>query len=324
LLYDKKQKTEAVQLWEKSTQIDPTYSIPWRNLGLAAYNVEKDAGQAQVYYQRAFEVNPKDPRVLSELDQIRSRLRISFEDRLAELNKNLDVVNLRDDLIVQRVALLLRTGQAEAALDVLKNHHFHPWEGGEGQVSGCWNAANLQLGREAYKQGDFTKALEFFKSSIQFPNNLGEVSFGEFKPGSSYHIGLAREALGDMMGAKEAYREILQDHISSRWGSNLYYLGQAQAKLGQTDESIQTFKHLLEMGTQEIEQPFELNYFYPQNPSVTFLDNPEKNKQLRGYAMVGLARTGLNQLEAAREAFETILDQDPANLEAWSMLQQIQ
>jgi tetratricopeptide (TPR) repeat protein len=324
LLYDKKQKKEAVMLWEKSSQIDPTFSIPWRNLGLAAYNVEKNASKALTFYQRAFEANPKDPRVLSELDQIRSRLGISPEERLNELNHHLDIINLRDDLIIQRVALLLRTGQPDAALEILKNHHFHPWEGGEGQVSGRWNTAHVQLGRKALAEGAHARALEHFLASIQYPNNLGEVSFGEFQSGSNYHIGLVKEALGDVAGAKEAYNEILEDRINNWWGSNLYYVGLAQAKLGQIDESTQTFKQLLEMGMQEIEQPFVQNYFYPQNPSVTFLDDPEKSKKLRGHVKVGLAYTGLGQLTSAREAFETILDQDPANLEAWFLLQQIQ
>lgn len=321
LLYDKKQKTEAVHLWEKATQFDPSFSIPWRNLGLAAYNVQKDPTKALMYYQRAFQANPKDPRVLSELDQIRSRIRISPEERLAELDKHIDVVRLRDDLTVQRVALLLRTGQPQAALDILKDRYFHPWEGGEGQVSGRWNAANLILGRKALLVGNYSAALEFFIASIEYPDNLGEVSYGEFKPGSLYHIGLAKEALGDYPGAQQAYQEVIQDRTSGRWGSNQYYLGLAQLKLGLKNDSTQTFNQLLELGKNDIQQPFVQNYFYPQNPSVTFLDDPEKIKKIRGHFLVGLAHLGLGQVEKAQQAFEKVLEVDPSHLEAWFLRQ---
>src|SRR5258708_13029956 len=35
LLYDKRQREDAIGLWECSCQIDPRFSIPWRNLGIA-------------------------------------------------------------------------------------------------------------------------------------------------------------------------------------------------------------------------------------------------------------------------------------------------
>jgi len=323
LLYDKKQKTEAVQCWERAVQLDPAFSIPWRNLGLAAYNVEKDPVKAHQYYQRAFQADPHDPRVLSELDQIRWRLKILPEERLAELDAHIDIVKLRDDLTVQRVALLLRTDQAQAALDILKNRHFHPWEGGEGQVSGRWNAANLLLGQKALKDSDASAALEFFKASIRYPDNLGEVSYGEFKPVSLYHIGLAKEALGDLAGSQNAYQEVIQDCTASRWGSNMYYLGLSQAKLGLRDDSTETFSQLLELGKNEVEKPFTQNYFYPQNPSVTFLDDPEKIKQIQGYFLVGLAHLGLGQVEKAQQAFDRVIEYDPSNMEAWFMMQRM-
>ena len=71
LTYDKKRYEEAIALWERSVAINPDVSIPWRNLGIAAFNVEDDPDKAIARYEQAFAVNPWGGRVLSELVQLR-------------------------------------------------------------------------------------------------------------------------------------------------------------------------------------------------------------------------------------------------------------
>src|SRR5205085_4287936 len=43
LLYDKRRYAEAIQHWERSCELEASFSIPWRNLGIARYNVQHDA-----------------------------------------------------------------------------------------------------------------------------------------------------------------------------------------------------------------------------------------------------------------------------------------
>src|SRR5260370_8640941 len=50
LLYDKRQREEAIRLWESSCQIDPQFSISCRNLGIACFNVSKDPPRAVTCY----------------------------------------------------------------------------------------------------------------------------------------------------------------------------------------------------------------------------------------------------------------------------------
>ena len=316
LLYDKRHSEEAISLWEAAVKVHPKFSTAWRNLALAAYNIQRDGRKALRLYTKAFEVNRADPRVLSELDQIRLRLFVKPEERLAALEAALEVVMLRDDLIVQLMGLYLRKGQPVKALEILKNRHFHPWEGGEGQVSGSWNGAYLMLGRQALDAGQFKQALEYFVQSIQFPVSLGEASFGEFEPAARFYSGLAKIGLDDHQGARVEFEKV-RSLRASDWGSNRYFRALAFEKLGEVDGAHKELSELLESGRREVEEPFVQNYFYPQNPSVTFVDNPQEAKKVYGYLLTGLARLGLGQRAEAKTAFAKVLEADPSSIEAW-------
>src|SRR3712207_6167583 len=73
LLYDKKRYEEAINNWETSCRLDPGFSIPWRNLGIAYFNVRSDPEKSKECYLKAFDANPKDARLLFELDQLIDR-----------------------------------------------------------------------------------------------------------------------------------------------------------------------------------------------------------------------------------------------------------
>ena len=68
LYYDKKRYDEAISLWERSVTLNPGFSIPHRNLGVAYYNIQQNPAKAIASYEKALLVNPGDGRVLSELD----------------------------------------------------------------------------------------------------------------------------------------------------------------------------------------------------------------------------------------------------------------
>ncbi len=46
LYYDKRRYQDAIGYWERSVDIDPSFATPWRNLGIAAYNVQHDPEKA--------------------------------------------------------------------------------------------------------------------------------------------------------------------------------------------------------------------------------------------------------------------------------------
>ena len=74
LLYDRRRHEEAIRLWERSANLDPNFSIVWRNLGIGYFNVRRQPRLARRAYERAFHANPDDARLLYERDQLWKRL----------------------------------------------------------------------------------------------------------------------------------------------------------------------------------------------------------------------------------------------------------
>ena len=71
LYYDKRRYEEAIRCWRNSVEQDSKFSIPFRNLGIAEFNVLHNAETAERMYARAFEAAPEDARVLYEWDQLK-------------------------------------------------------------------------------------------------------------------------------------------------------------------------------------------------------------------------------------------------------------
>ena len=57
LLYDKMRRDEAIAHWEAARRLDPAFSIPCRNLGIAYFNVRHDPERALECYAEAFRAN---------------------------------------------------------------------------------------------------------------------------------------------------------------------------------------------------------------------------------------------------------------------------
>ena len=57
---------------------------------------------------------------------------------------------------------------------MLLARRFHPWEGGEGLVSGQYVAAHILLGVDALGCGNAAEALSHFEAARHYPQNLGE------------------------------------------------------------------------------------------------------------------------------------------------------
>jgi tetratricopeptide (TPR) repeat protein len=316
LLYDKRHAEEAIDLWKKAAALEPDFAIPWRNLGLAAYNMHADLPTALDYYQRAFQADPRDARTLSELDQIRRRLGVKPEERLAELEKHLPVVDLRDDLTLEMVGLFNRTGQPEKAKGTLQKRHFHPWEGGEGLVTVNWTATHMLLGRRELEAGRLQRALEYFMEAMTLPHLQGEAGYAQAHSFGCYFSGLAEEAGGDTQSARKFFQQAV-DLTNEGMVSSEYYRALALRKLGDDTAARRVLKDILAKASQRMDQPVQPDYFYTINPSALFADDVIHLNRLVCTFLAGLAYLGLGSPEQAKAAFSRVLEMDPGHLEAW-------
>ena len=55
----------------------------------------------------------------------------------------------RDDLSVERVTLYNQLGEYEKAKSLIASRKFHPWEGGEGKISGQYIICRIELAKKA-------------------------------------------------------------------------------------------------------------------------------------------------------------------------------
>jgi tetratricopeptide (TPR) repeat protein len=314
LLYDKKQHAEAVRLWKEAARVEPGLAIPWRNLGLAAFNLDRDADAAESYYNHAVEAKPGDPRILLELDQLRKRKACPPADRLALLDAHSALIFQRDDLTMEWAALNNRLGRPGKVLEVIARRSFHPWEGGEGSIGEQYCLAHWLLGRQALEENEPSTALEHFQQGLQFPDTLGEVPTDPVIAPLIYAAGRACAALGLADEERKAYERVLS---LQPWGPVEYYQALALRGLGRSEEAAQRLDAFLAKAQSGLEREPELNFFYQALPSPTFDDDLKRLYQIQFGYEAGLAHLGLGRAQEARTAFARVLELDPSHTLAW-------
>jgi tetratricopeptide (TPR) repeat protein len=307
LLYDKMRRQEAIHHWEEATSLDPEFSVSWRNLGIANYNVRGDAAQAQTAYRNAFAANPSDARILYERDQLNKRTGVSPKVRLAELERYPELVHRRDDLTIELVTLYNQLGRSEQALSILLARRFHPWEGGEGLVSGQYVTAHLLLGREALQGGDPLSALHHFELSTEYPHTFGEGKHAlQPETDIDYFTGMAMSALGRRKDAEANWRSAAA--ARPELSSFAYYSALARRQIGDEAGAVTALTGLRRAATEQMQAEVKIDYFATSLPNfLIFDDDLEKRNRAACLFVRGLAQRGLgNQSEAIGDLRATL------------------
>ena len=272
LLYDKHRREEAIEHWEQACRLDADFSIPWRNLGIAYYNVRRQPERALECYEKARSANPSDARLLYEFDQLRKRTGAAPEARLAELESRRDLVDRRDDLTIELSTLYNLTGQSAKALSILLSRRFHPWEGGEGLASGQYVAAHLRLGVDALGRGEAEVALSHFEAARHYPHNLGEgkhlltlETHLDYFTGVAFSLGCR----GDEANA--AWRRAANANVDT--GMFAYYRALALRSLGDDAAATALLRHLHEFAEKEMDADVKIDYFATSLPNFLLFED---------------------------------------------------
>jgi tetratricopeptide (TPR) repeat protein len=324
-LYDKHRREEAIHHWEAAAQGDPSFSIPLRNLGIAYYNVRGDIPRALASYEKAFAANAQDARLLYELDQLRKRTGADPQHRLPELQKHSSLVEQRDDLTAELITLYNQTGQHEKALTILHNRRFHPWEGGEGLVSGQYVAAHYFQGRNALQSGDAPKALSHFEAARHYPHNLGE---GKHLLTQETHLDyFTGTALARLHRVEEARAYWQKAAATSDSAPNLltYYAALALQSLNQP-EAAQSLLHSLRTAAEhQANTQAKIDYFATSLPNfLIFEDDLQKRNTVESLFLSAMACLGLGETSAAIDDLQKVLALDKNHLNAHFELQHVQ
>jgi len=317
LLYDKKRYNDAIAHWEASCGSRGDFATVHRNLGLAYYNKRGDAAAAKTALERAFDCNRRDARVFYELDQLYKKIGLAPDERLAKLEEHMELVKQRDDLYVEWVGLLNALGRHREALEALAVRQFHPWEGGEGKVTGQYVLAHVELGKAALAEERFEAAIELLDSALTYPQNLGEGKLaGAQENHIHYYLGCAYEGLGRTEEAERCWRQAsqgLEEPASAMFYNDqppdmIFYQGLAWRRLGDDREANRRFNKLVDYAEKHLFDDVKLDYFAVSLPDFLVFDddlnlrNRIHCRYMRGLGLLGLARNG----EAAAELEEAL------------------
>jgi len=321
LYYDKRRYTDAIHCWRQSVELDGEFSIPWRNLGIAEFNVLHDSEAANWMYERAFAVNPNDARVLYEWDQLKKRAGLaSPEERLRFLNQHHELVALRDDLMVESIALLNQCGQNQQALEQLSARRFSPWEGGEGLVSAQYIHAHSALGAAALAAVKAADALQHFEAARHYPENLGEGKhLLTLERDLDYFSGLAAQQLGDAELAQRYWN--LAAAPLPALGVHSYFQAMSLFALGKNQEARETLLTLGEFAKKQMTVEPKIDYFATSLPNMLLFDDDlAKRNHIESLVLSALASQGLGDSQTGIRQLKQVITEDPNHLFASAML----
>ena len=320
LWYDKKQYTEAIECWENSRNLNTDYPTVHRNLALAYFNKLNDAERAVTELEKAFELDTQDARILMELDQLYKRLTYPHKDRLELLEKYPELVNFRDDLYLEKCTLYNQMGDYNKALNFIEKKKFHPWEGGEGKVTGQYLFSLVELAKEAVISSDYKKAIELLQRTEKYPDTLGEGKlYGTQENDIHYWLGVAHKGLGEQDRAVYYWEKTSEGltepsaaiFYNDQQPDKIFYQGLALLKLGKSEEATQRFNNLIGYGKQHLSDDVKIDYFAVSLPDLLIWeDNLNSRNEIDCRYLIALGALGKNEIFEAKKEFDQILKMD--------------
>ncbi|MCM1348330.1 MAG: DUF5107 domain-containing protein [Firmicutes bacterium] len=245
LLYYLGQKDRGLGHWETAANLDSKNSFANRNAGFA-YGIKGETDKAITFYDKAIKANPGDPLLLTESDKLREKAGVATDKRLKVLEKNRATTMSHDDAVIRLLTLYNETGNYDKAAAIMKDRHFHLWEGG-GEIHSIYVDTHFLNGFAALDKKNPAKALEEFEAGRQYPTNL-EVAPStnwSYDAKALYGKGLAYKALNKQAEARQAFEDAAKAKV--RGNTDLkYYQILAMRELGQTSEADSELKKMAE------------------------------------------------------------------------------
>ncbi|WP_256013696.1 DUF5107 domain-containing protein [Desertivirga xinjiangensis] len=331
LFYDKRQYDDAIKYWERSVDLNPLFPTSVRNLGIAYFNKRNDAEAALSCFEKAFDLDRTDARVLMELDQLYKRLNKDPRQRLEFLETNLETAYQRDDLYLEIASLYNFLGEHEKVLDLIMQRQFHPWEGGEGKASGQYLYSLKELAKDKIAKAQFAEAIVLLLRAQTYPHNLGEGKlFGAQENDIFYHLGCAYEGLQQPDQARAFFimaTEGLDEPSAAIFYNDqqpdmIFYQGLAWKKLGDQIKAGSIFSKLIAYGESHDGDEVSIDYFAVSLPDLLIFEGDLKLKnKIHCTFIKGLGLLGAGKSAQAQEAFTEVLKLDTQHFGAKVHLQ---
>lgn len=315
-----KNYNEAIQCWEKSRSINNTFPTVHRNLSLVYFNKKGDADKALKSIEKAFQLDETDGRVFMEMDQLSKRLGHPMESRRERMENYIDIVKDRDDQYLELINVYNHTGLHQKAYDMLLSRIFHPWEGGEGKVTGQYVLSLTIMAREAILAKDYQRAVEYLEKAQTYPENLGEGKLQGCQENELFYLlGLAYEGLNEKEKSVNAFKKAATglDKVSVAMFYNdqnpetIFYQGMALLKLNNKEAAGERFVKLVVFGEKHMDDKVKMDYFAVSFPDLLIWDDDlTYRNHLHCKYLMGLGMLGMGKTKETLAAFNEILGKD--------------
>ena len=290
-LYASRIYAEAIECWERSALLDDAFPTVKRNLALAYCNKLGKKQAAIDMLEQAFALDSSDARVLMELDGLYKRTGArSPAERLAFLESHASLVEQRDDLCIERITLYNDLADYRKARELIAARKFHPWEGGEGKVTGEYVRCRLEPAKLAIADGRFADALTLLCETDVYPENLGEGKLPTMEENElDYYKGVAYRGVGDedsalrcFVGATRGESEpALALFYNDAQPERIFYQGLAWRALGDEERASLCFEKLVRYADEHINDDCRIDYFAVSLPDLAVWDDDMNERNRR-------------------------------------------
>lgn len=328
--YSKRRYDEAVSCWQDTLVRLPDYAPAHRLLGIYAWNKQHDATAAMARLQRAVDIEPDNARFLFELDYLKKLTATAASERLSLLETRMAVVMRRDDLTAELLSLWNSQGQYAAAAQILQTRQFHPWEGGEGKVTGQYLLNQMHQALDAIVENDIPAAMRWLGEALQYPRNLGEGRLpGQTDNDIRYLLGFCALKKGELQQAQLHFQQAACGgttldagrYYNDQPADYLFWQGMALRAGGQVEEAGRHFRSFLKWVEHHHNDIPEADFFAVSLPDLVVLDTSAAVQHQQHCLFIeALGHLGLGEMSASQKAMQQLLAINPAHDKAHLIL----
>ncbi|MBW7982172.1 DUF5107 domain-containing protein [Enterobacillus tribolii] len=321
--YSKRDYAQALACWQTTKEKLPDFAGVWRVLGIHAYNKLHDEALAESHLRQALALEPENPRLLFELDCLHKLRGTAPESRLQLLLERRDTALRRDDLTAELLSLLHIAGETAVAAEILQRRQFHPWEGGEGKVTGQYLINRQRRALALMAEGRYDAAVTLLDEALHYPLNLGEGRLvGQTDNDIWYLLAVCALRLGDRQRADDCLKQALRGEDSLSAGRYYndqpvdypFYQVMAMKLCGKDAAARQRSEAMVAWARQHRDDPVDADFFAVSLPDLIALDaSPAERYQQHCLFVEALGLLGLDDAAGFRQTLDELLRRNPAH-----------
>lgn len=300
LLYNKLHYKEASILWEECDDY-----IAKRNLAVAYFSHLNRAEEALEIMKALVDERENDEELLYETVCLMNKMGVEPQDKI-DLITSHNVT--RDDVLTELSKAYNQAFMPDKAIETLMSHNFVPCEGGEHAIADQYMFAYLVKGKTELDNGNYEKAIEYFREGQILPQSLGAGIWNHCKliPLKFYEA-ICLENIGEKSKADEIFRYIATTEIEYFSNMHLKELPYFQAlSFNHLGEELKG-QHLITKYFREwskIKDIRDNGYFGTTPFFIPFVDEPARLRKAQYLYLTGLCEEYMGNANIAKKALK--------------------